>query len=141
MDNSNITYNSSIDVARRTSCGSLLIDFSVINDCDVIIDDCKKFLILTTDSTYNLFPLMTRFSSNMKSWQTKRRDVKLMNVYDELYPRVLTGNILHLLYNYHHYRHYYNYHKPPSSKESPLCVRSLMTHCKSATRSDSKHLA
>lgn len=92
-NNNNIkSVNNNNDVGRRSSCGSLLIDFSVINESDILIDDCKKFLILTTDNNaYNLFPLMTRLSSNIKSWQTKRKDIKLMTIYEELYPRLING--------------------------------------------------
>ena len=86
--------NNNNDIGRRSSCGSLLIDFTVINDSDILLDDCKKFLILTADNNaYNIFPIMTRFSSNIKSWQTKRKDIKLMTIYEELYPRLLNGNV------------------------------------------------
>jgi hypothetical protein len=90
--------NNNNDIGRRSSCGSLLIDFSVINDSDILIDDCQKFLTSTTDNNaYNIFPLMTRLSSNIKSWQTKRKDIKLMTIYEELYPRLLNGKHLYEL--------------------------------------------
>lgn len=56
----NNSYSNQTDAIPRKSCGTLLVDFEQINDVDIVMEDCKKFLLLASDMNFSLFPIMTR---------------------------------------------------------------------------------
>eukprot|EP01038_Epipyxis_sp_PR26KG_P010107 gene10107-13583_t len=65
----------------------LLVDFKPIEDADQLLGECEVF---TVQAKQGMISLPFTIPS-LKNWRTKRRDNKLMIMYDNLYPRVLAA--------------------------------------------------
>jgi hypothetical protein len=62
-----------------------LVDFTPIQEADQILEECQMFLQQAGDTSFVLFPMLTR----VKNWRLKRRDNRLISVYETLYPRII----------------------------------------------------
>lgn len=67
-----------------------LVDYSPIQEADQILEECQIFLQQAGDTTFVLFPLLTRVQT-VKNWRMKRRDNRLISVYEQLYPRIIAS--------------------------------------------------
>ena len=67
-----------------------LVDFTPIQEADQLLEECHIFLQQAGDTTFTLFPLLTRVST-VKNWRMKRRDNRLISVYETLYPRIVSS--------------------------------------------------
>ena len=66
-----------------------LVDFTPIQEADQLLEECHMFLQQAGDTSFTLFPLLTRVST-VKNWRMKRRDNRLISVYETLYPRIIS---------------------------------------------------
>ena len=73
-----------------TSAAHQLVDFSPIQEADQILEECQIFLQQAGDTSFALFPLLTRVQT-VKNWRMKRRDNRLISVYETLYPRIIAS--------------------------------------------------
>lgn len=64
-----------------------LVDFTPIEEADQLLSECQMFLQQSGDSAFILFPMLTR----VKNWRMKRRDNRLISVYEQLYPRIIAS--------------------------------------------------
>jgi hypothetical protein len=62
-----------------------LVDFTPIEEADQLLGECQMFLQQSGDAGFILFPMLTR----VKNWRMKRRDNRLISVYEQLYPRIM----------------------------------------------------
>lgn len=67
-----------------------LVDFTPIQEADQVLEECQIFLQQAGDTSFTLFPLLTRVST-VKNWRMKRRDNRLISVYETLYPRIVSS--------------------------------------------------
>ena len=67
-----------------------LVDFTPIQEADQLLEECQMFLQQAGDTSFTLFPLLTRVST-VKNWRMKRRDNRLISVYETLYPRIISS--------------------------------------------------
>lgn len=69
-----------------------LVDFTPIQEADQLLEECHIFLQQAGDTSFTLFPLLTRVST-VKNWRMKRRDNRLISVYETLYPRIISSEM------------------------------------------------
>jgi hypothetical protein len=69
----------------------LLVDFTPIQEADQILEEGQMFLQQAGDTVQVIFPLIARVSSGMKNWRMKRRDNRLISVYETLYPKIIAS--------------------------------------------------
>ena len=67
-----------------------LVDFTPIQEADQLLEECQMFLQQAGDTNFVMFPLLTRVSTGVKNWRMKRRDNRLISVYETLYPRIVS---------------------------------------------------
>ena len=63
------------------------VDFTPIQEADQLLEECHIFLQQAGDTNFVLFPILTR----VKNWRMKRRDTRLISVYETLYPRIISS--------------------------------------------------
>jgi hypothetical protein len=68
-----------------------LVDFTPIQEADQILEECQVFLQQASDTNFVTFPLVTRLAPNVRNWRMKRRDTRLISVYESLYPRIVAS--------------------------------------------------
>lgn len=68
----------------------MLVDFKPIEEADILLEECEQFMQQSKTSLYTV-PILgfTRVANGIRSWRTKRRDTRLMVLYEALQPKVV----------------------------------------------------
>lgn len=64
---------------------STFVDFRVIEEADLLLEDCESFLV---QAQTNMKALPFSAFSTIRNWRAKRRDNQLYNLYELLRPRI-----------------------------------------------------
>jgi hypothetical protein len=87
-----------VDVPLSNDSGNsygahLLVDFSPIDAADKVLEDCESFIedskALASPVPETSFPILSKVGAGIRSWRSKRRDVKLGQSLDILLPRII----------------------------------------------------
>ena len=65
----------------------MLVDFAPIQEADRLLVDSRDFMTQAQQTVFSL-PLVNR--AGMKSWRTRRRDMRLLAIYQDLFPKVVS---------------------------------------------------
>ncbi len=84
------TNKSNGDDVVNTYGAHMLVDFKPIEEADLLLEECEQFMTQTKTAMYTV-PILafSRVANSIKSWRSKRRDNKLMSVYESLQPKVV----------------------------------------------------
>lgn len=69
----------------------LLVDFKPIEEAEALLEECEQYIQQTKTALFTLpfVPAFSRVAAGVRMWRTKRRDNKLIQIYNELQPRVV----------------------------------------------------
>ena len=70
----------------------MLVDFKPIEEAEVLLEECEQYIQQTKTALFTLpfVPAFSRVAAGVRMWRSKRRDNRLIQMYNELQPRVVT---------------------------------------------------
>jgi uncharacterized coiled-coil protein SlyX len=88
-DSSSENNNNSVP-ADNTYGIHLLVDYQSIDEADKLLTECEKYIEETKSEIFTLpfVPSFSLLANNVRSWRAKRKDNRLVTIYQSLEPRV-----------------------------------------------------
>jgi hypothetical protein len=82
--------SSSTNEQVETYGAHFLVDYKPIQEADELLAECEQYIEDSRAEIYTLpFSTFSRVAANLKAWRTKRKDTKLLTIYQQLQPRIL----------------------------------------------------